>query len=140
MVEIPIGCGNNALDLGMCVTIVCVCCLCCPHLTSCIWPATIICAFLSLWSYVLMLAAMFLKAALDTDDNAASLWFSFFTFIFFCICFAGAVIAGQYERRYEKEKEDEEMEELDEEAKAPTESSTFRGAPNALVSKPTMDF
>jgi hypothetical protein len=102
--------------------------------------ATIICAFLSLWSYVLMLAAMFLKAALDTDDNAASLWFSFFTFIFFCICFAGAVIAGQYERRYEKEKEEEEIEELDEEAKAPTEAGTFRAAPRGLTRQPTMEF
>ena len=86
-----------------------------------------------------MLAAMFLKAALDTDANAASLWISFFIFIFFCFCLAGSVIAGQYERTFDDAIAEEAMEELEEETKAPTESGTFRGAPNTVITKPTME-
>jgi len=70
-----IGCGNSVEDIGI--------------ITSC---------YVTLWSLLVALYSLLLKAVIDTDDQSTAL----FTFLFFGVIFvlmvAGAVYTGQLEQ------------------------------------------
>eukprot|EP00904_Undaria_pinnatifida_P010176 jgi/Undpi1/6289/HiC_scaffold_20.g08773.m1 len=73
---IPIGCGNSLED----VLLICGC-------------------IFALWSFVLGLAALMLKSAIDTDRNHTALWVYFWLFVLGVFLLAGMIATGQVERR-----------------------------------------
>lgn len=72
---IPIGCGNSLED----VLLICGC-------------------IFALWSFVLGLAALMLKSAIDTDRNHTALWVYFWMFVLGAFLLGGMIATGQVER------------------------------------------
>lgn len=93
---IPIGCGNSLEDLLLII--------------GCIF---------ALWSFVLGLAGLLLKSAIDTDRNHTALWTYFWLFILSVLLLGGMIATGQVERgRAEKIQAQKQMEEDEAQAMA----------------------
>ena len=74
-----VGCGNSLEDVGI--------------ITSC---------YVTLWSLLVGLYSLLLKAVIDTDEQSTSLYTFLFVGVVFVIMVAGAVVTGQWEVEREK--------------------------------------
>lgn len=93
--EIQIGCGYSSEDL-------------------CYFT----CFYLALWSFVLGLFALLLKANLDTDENSIALWFYFVLFILLVAVAFVSITVNQINRAKELAKQKAEEAEMAEKAEA----------------------
>mmetsp|Transcript_13815 Transcript_13815/g.27545 ORF Transcript_13815/g.27545 Transcript_13815/m.27545 type:complete len:153 (+) Transcript_13815:119-577(+) len=69
-----VGCGNSVEDIGI--------------ITTC---------YVTLWSFLVALYSLLLKAVLDTDDQSTALYTFCFFGVIFVVMVAGAVYTGQLE-------------------------------------------